>query len=166
MAVMGAKASAKGFRERGARSAAYTLIELVIVLLVVGILAATAAPKYSESLASFRLQAVAHRIAGDIGHARRTAQQNSSMQTISFDVDTNSYTLSGVTSIDRRSQGYQFSLGQTEYSCQLVSANFNGSPVLTFDVYGRPQSAGSIVVQYGGATRNITVNDVGQVSSP
>lgn len=150
---------------KAAQREGYSLIELVIVLLIVGILAAAAAPKYSHSLQSFRLEAAYHRIAGDVNFARRTAQQNSSTQTIAFNVATNSYALVGASDIDRRSRTYQFSLGQNDYSCQLVSADFGGSSNLTFDIHGRPQSGGTVVIQCGGTTRTLTINSVGQVTS-
>ena len=149
---------------RGQRNA-FTLIELTIVLLIVAIMAAVAAPKYSQSLASFRLKAITQRIAGDIRHARRLAQQNSAPQTIVFDVPTNSYSLVGVTHTDHRSQTYQFFLASTEYECELVSANFNGSALLTFNVYGRPANTGSLVVRCGAISQTLTVDEVGQVSN-
>lgn len=143
---------------------AFTLIELMIVLLIVAIMAAVAAPKYAESLSSFRLQGVAQRIAADIRQARRYAQQNSSTQTINFDVATNSYTLTGINDVDRRSRTYQFSLASPEYECELVSANFNSTAILSFDIYGRPVNAGTIVVRCGNLTQTLSVDELGQVT--
>ena len=143
---------------------AFTLIELIIVMLIVAIMAATAAPKYSQSLTNFRLKAIAQRVAADIRQARRLAQTNSAPQAIVFDVATNSYSLVGITSLDRRNQAYRFYLASTEYECVLVSANFNGTATLSFDVYGRPLNAGSLVVSCGDASQTLTVDEVGQVS--
>jgi prepilin-type N-terminal cleavage/methylation domain-containing protein len=145
-------------------TAGFTLIELVIVVLIAGILAAAAAPKYAESLASFRLQAAAQRIAGDIRYARRLAQQYSATQSIVFDVATSSYTITGVTDVNRRSRTYKFSLADLEYECELVSASFNSSATLSFDVYGRPTNTGTIVVRYGPSSVTLTVDAIGQVT--
>lgn len=145
---------------------AFTLVELVIVLLIVGILAAVAAPKFSAALSSFRLRAVAERVAGDIRYAKRMAQQNSSTQTIVFDPDTESYTLAGIANVNRRAQTYRFSLTDMEYECQLVSADFGGSSSLTFGVFGRPVSPGTVVVGCAGATSTLTIDSLGQVSVP
>jgi general secretion pathway protein H len=144
--------------------AGFTLIEIVLVLLIAGILAAAAAPKFAESMASFRLQAVAHRIAGDIRYARRLAQQQSATLTIVFDVLSNSYTLTGVTNVNRRTSAYQFSLSELEYDCEMLSADFNGVATLTFDVYGRPTNTGTIVVRCGSDSLTLTLDELGQIS--
>ncbi len=158
--------SAHSFRRRrsGQLATGFTLIELTIVVLIVGILAAAAAPKYAESLASFRLQAAAERIKGDLQYIRRLAQQTSATKTIVFDVATSSYTATGVAHLNRRSRTYQFSLADLEYDCELVSANFNSTTTLTFDVYGRPAYPGTIVVRCGTGTVTLTLNAVGQVT--
>ena len=143
----------------------FTLIELLIVMMVIAILAATGAPKFADSITRFRLEAVSQRIAGDLKHARRTAQQTSATVTVSFDVANNRYTMTGVTDTDRRSQTFSFSLAETEYDCTLVSATFGSGSSMTFNIHGRPSNSGTIVVRCGSATRNISVNDLGQVTS-
>ena len=52
------------------RSRAFTLVELVIMVLLLGIVAGTAGPKYVESLAYYRVQAAAQRVAADLRLAR------------------------------------------------------------------------------------------------
>lgn len=144
---------------------AYTLIELLIVMMVIAILAATGAPKFAESITKFRVEAVVQRIAGDLKYARRTAQQTSAVVTVNFDVANNEYTLSGVTGVNRRGQTFTFALAESEYDCVLVSATFGSGSSLTFNIHGQPSNSGTIVVRCGTLTRTITVNDMGQVAS-
>lgn len=144
---------------------AYTLIELLIVMMVIAILAAAGAPKFTNSITRFRIDAVAHRITGDLKHARRVAQQTSAPVTVNFDVASNRYTLSGVTSTDRQGQAFAFSLAESEYACVLVSASFGSGSSLTFNIHGQPSNSGTIVVRCGTLTRTVTVNDIGQVAS-
>ena len=109
-------------------------------------------------------RSMAERIAADIRQARRYAQQNSSTQTINFDVATNSYTLTGINDVDRRSRTYQFSLASPEYECELISANFNSTAILIFDIYGRPVNTGTIVVRCGNLTQTLSVDELGQAT--
>lgn len=141
-----------------------TLIELMIVTLIVGILAAAAAPKYADSLASFRLKAAVQRVTGDIQYVRRLAQQSSTIKSIVFDVATSSYTVTGVSDLNRGSSTFRFSLSDLEYECELVSVDFNSAATLTFDVYGRPAHSGTIVIRCGTNTATLTLNDIGQVT--
>jgi prepilin-type N-terminal cleavage/methylation domain-containing protein len=151
-------------KPRYARNA-FTLIELLIVMMVIAIVSAAGAPKFADSITRFRIEAVVQRIAGDLKHARRSAQQTSSAVTVSFDVTNNEYILSGVADIDRRGQVFSFSLAETEYDCELVSATFGSSSTVTFNVHGQPDNGGSIVVRCGTEMRTIAVSTLGQVSS-
>ena len=81
-----------------------------------------------------------------------------------FDIAGNSYSLTGITDADRHNRTYQFSLDDLQYDCVLVSATFNGSAILTFDVYGRPAYTGTIVVSCGTASQTLQVDSIGQVT--
>ena len=52
---------------------AFSLTELTIVVLILGILAAVAAPRFSDSVRGSRLRAAANQIAGHVEYIRRVA---------------------------------------------------------------------------------------------
>jgi hypothetical protein len=52
----------------------------------------------------------------------------------------------------------------SEYSVDLASADFAGSPNFQFDIYGRPSQPGTVVLQGNGQQRTITVDSAGQVT--
>ena len=56
----------------------FTLIELVMVLAIIGLITAIAAPRYAASLARYRAESAARRVAADLALARREAAASSS----------------------------------------------------------------------------------------
>jgi Tfp pilus assembly protein FimT len=143
---------------------AFTLVELVIMILVLGIVAGTAGPKYVESLAYYRVQAAAQRVAADLRLAREYAQKDSQPQTVDFDVATDSYAMSSMPDPIRPSNIYAVSLSTAQSPVDLSSANFEGVDAIQFDIYGRANREGSVVVQSRSKQRTVQVDKAGNVS--
>jgi prepilin-type N-terminal cleavage/methylation domain-containing protein len=143
---------------------AVTLVELVIVVLLMGIIAGIAAPKYGTALASFRVDCAARRIAADLRLARDYAQKASQAESVDFSVAGNSYILSSMRNPDRPAVVYSVSLAATQYAVDVTSVDFEGIDVIQFDMYGRPDHSGTVVVQSGSKQRTIQVDKVGNVS--
>src|SRR5204863_23675 len=55
---------------------AFSLIEITLVLMVMGVLAALAVPRYASALARYRADAAARRIVADLDLARTTARSS------------------------------------------------------------------------------------------
>src|SRR5690349_5400432 len=140
------------------RAAAFSLFELVLVLAIMGIMAGIAAPRYARSLARYRADMAARRIAADIALAQSRARSTSTSQTIAFDTTAEQYSIIGMANPDNRSASYVVNLGDEPYLAALGTASFNGSGTLTFNGYGDPASSGSITVSTGDTTKTITVS--------
>jgi prepilin-type N-terminal cleavage/methylation domain-containing protein len=70
-----------GSRPRDVRSRfAFTMVELVIVVMIISIVTAVAAPTFFESLLYHRVESAAHRLKADIELARHTARLKSAVQ--------------------------------------------------------------------------------------
>ncbi len=146
------------------RSSAFSLFELVLVLAIISIMAGIAAPRYARSLARYRADMAARRIAADITLAQARARNTSGSQTITFDTAAKQYSIIGMANPDNRSQSYVVNLADEPYLASLGTVNFNGSSTLTFNGYGDPASSGSITVSTGDTTKTITVSgDTGSV---
>jgi prepilin-type N-terminal cleavage/methylation domain-containing protein len=146
------------------RSSAFSLFELVLVLAIISIMAGIAAPRYARSLARYRADMAARRIAADITLAQARARNTSGSQTITFDTAAMQYSIIGMANPDNRNQSYVVNLGDEPYLASLGTVNFNGSSTLTFNGYGDPASSGSITVSTGDTTKTITVSgDTGSV---
>ncbi len=149
------------------RRPAFTLIELIVVLAIVGILAATAIPRFSSADVMQRADAAARRIVDDVNYARRYAYQTGVEFTIGFNVAADTYQLTGIPDPDRPGQTYVVSLGEYPYEARLVSANFSGNLKVAFDAYGIPDNGGVVVVGVGDELRDIFVDpDTGEAYLP
>lgn len=132
-----------------------TLIDLLITTLIIGILAAVAAPKLGSTLDNQRATAAAGRVAADLAYARRYARTNSSDESVSFDGSNHRYSLSTAKHLDRPSLGYSIDLSKYPYRSEIVTADFEGTATVTFNSYGIPSSAGQVTVQSGSVQKTI-----------
>jgi prepilin-type N-terminal cleavage/methylation domain-containing protein len=141
---------------------AFTLIELVIVMMLMAILATVAAPRYRTALANYRVNAAAGRIAADLRMVRQYARKISEPQSLVFDAAANSYSAT-MPDLSHPTNAYAVSLWSTEYQTDLVSASFGGSATVQFDIYGRPNAAGTVVVTAGGVQKTVQLSEAGHV---
>lgn len=143
----------------------FTLVELAIVVLIVGIMVAAAAPRFADSLVYYRAEAAAKRIEADLKLARKQAITSSSAQAVDFVTGSNKYILTGMEHPDHPSLEYEVKLSEAPYLVLLGSADFGGDETVQFDGYGVPDSGGTVVVQSGQYQKTITLDpDSGRAS--
>ena len=151
----------------GGRLAAFTLVEMAIVVLILGIAAAVAVPRFAEALMRFRADAAANRVKADLEFARRRAKMQSAAQTVEFNASANSYKLSGIPDIDQPDKDYEVEIDQWPYEATIVSVSLGADDNLVFDGFGVPDSAGQIVIEAGGNQVTLDVEaTTGHVSIP
>lgn len=149
---------------RAARGAAFTLVELVIVVALLGLVAAVALPEVSLILGA-NVEAAALQLRADLLLARERALATRRATSVRFDPAGGGYTLYRDDPADlvaddpiRHGIAHQRSLESGEFrGVDLVSADFGGLPRVVFDPRGRPASAGTVVLAAGGTTRTLTV---------
>jgi prepilin-type N-terminal cleavage/methylation domain-containing protein len=137
--------SAKGF----------SLAELLIVIAIIGILAAVAGYSWQRYVTNANLRTAARDIAADFSLAKENAIKESRNYTITFDVGSNSYTMAPA--------GTAKSPATFGSDIRLTLANFGfAGPVITFQSRGTA-SAGRVALTNGrGSTANIVVNITGK----
>lgn len=142
---------------------AYTLVELMMVLAIIGLCAGIVVPRYGRSLTRYRADAAARRVASDFALARATARTTSTSQSIDFSAPTNGYTVSGLIGLDRTTSAYRVDLTQPPFQTTLSSnlrlvSNNAAVTKVNFDRYGTPDASGTITVASGDVQKTITLD--------
>lgn len=133
-----------------------SMLELVIVTMVMGIMAAVAAPRFAESVQYHRLEMAAKRVVADLESARSLAYTTGSSPTVRFYVEKSVYQLEGMPDPDRPTQlNYTVDLSDAPYYCSFKNVSFT---VLTYNGHGLPNTGGEIVIESGGLQRTVNVN--------
>jgi prepilin-type N-terminal cleavage/methylation domain-containing protein len=149
----------------GVNRRAFTLVELVVVVLLMGIFAAVATPKFNAALSRSRVEAACQRIKADLAWARQTALTKSAAQAVEFFISPAKYTVTGVADLDRSTAAYSIALDDTTYRTSVVSATLGSDAIVQFDRYGQPDSGGTITLRSGGVTRTVTIDAATGVAS-
>lgn len=165
----------------GTRGAAFSLVELTMVMVIIAILAAMAVPRFANSIARSRVDAAARRITADIALVQRNARTCSQTRYFAVDIATHRYFLqtdgtkapgppchqsnwgdwiNGCAPDTARGEHYNCSvrLGDEPYMAKILGADFGGDARLGFDGFGMPDSAGTITIGVGPYTRTLTIN--------
>jgi len=137
---------------------AFTLVEAILVVVIVGIVAGIAVPRFANFLTQQHIDAATKRIIADFGLAQRQARITSTAQTIDFDVGNDFYTLVGMQDPDHPSEPYTVSISDEPYASTITSADFGGDTEVIFDGYGVPSSGGTIIVAVGQYQITLTLN--------
>ncbi len=146
--------------------AGFTLVEVGLVLLLVGVLAAMAVPRYMNSLNNYRASMAAKRVAADLALARNDAWATGARRTVMFIPGTNEYQLQGVRDVDRNLADTTVNLAVAPYAATLVSADFRGEQTVVFDGYGVPVAAGQVVVSSGSCLKTVVIDGGGGARVP
>jgi len=147
--------------------AGFTLIELTCVLVILAIFSVIALPMFASALARRRADAAATRVVEDLNRARDYARTSGTSQTVAFDPNSDSYTISPMPDPAHPASPYAVVLSDDPYGADIVSATFGGDATLVYSGYGWPDSGGSVTLSVGSHTRVVTVNaDSGVASVP
>jgi len=134
---------------------AFTVIELIFVLIIISITAMLAVPRYANFLAEQRATATANRIAIDLAMAQRRAKFSSAAQTVSYDSLNHTYTIVGMQDPNHPTNPYVITLTGEPYLAEVVSVDFGGDAIVVFDGYGVPDTSGSVVIRSGSQQKMI-----------
>src|SRR5262245_44984964 len=141
------------------RRTGFSLVELIMVMGIIAVLAAIAAPRYSRSVMRYRADMAARRVADDLVFAGTQARQIGKPVVVTFETSKSRYTLAGVAGVVQKSNDYSIDLSADPYRAGVASAAFGSSGnQVTFSMYGQPLNGGQVVVRCGAESRTITLD--------
>lgn len=154
-------------RKTLARRSGFTLVELLLVVMVLGVVAGVAAPKYRAAMDGIALETAAKRLAADLRYARQEAMRRAVEIGLDFDAAAETYrstTIGGATlpDLDHPSQTLAVDLWDYNGRVALASTSF-ASDRVTFDFRGDPSGAGSVELTNGSDTALVSVTLAGEV---
>jgi prepilin-type N-terminal cleavage/methylation domain-containing protein len=142
---------------------AFTLVELVIVVMIVSVLAAVAVPTFYDSLLFHEVESAARRVKSDLELARQTARLTSATQSVTF--AGSAYTLTTAKNLDNQHNDYAVDLSAAPFNLKQVIADFDGATSVSFDGYGMPTSGGTVELLSQSLKCIVTLDaDTGEVS--
>jgi prepilin-type N-terminal cleavage/methylation domain-containing protein len=141
-------------------SSGFTLIELIVVIVLIGIFSTIALTRTGTGLTTIREQIAIDQLTNDIDLARSMAFAQHETITIKFDVDQESYSVhneSGIITDFPNSDNGVVSLDNSYLrNLDIETVNFGGATDLQFLPLGDPLTGGTIVLN----TKTITVESV------
>ncbi len=168
---------------KGQGSHGFTLIELVLGIVVLGVVSVVSIPLF-VNVGSGKVDAAARKVLSDLTYSKQLARNRSGVYGISFNAATNTYTVhqydpttgTSTTVTDPLTQQpmvVDFSQIPGVTGTDIQSATFGGTSIVRFPSSGIPQGgnsvnlavAGSVVLALGGSSRSVVVQPgTGEVS--
>lgn len=145
-------------RPRRIRLGGFTLIEIIMVIVILGIAAAIAVPMMS-SATSMQVRAAAGMVAADLEYAKSMAISTGQLYAVVFDDATESYEIqdwTGNVIAHPVRKGFDYVIdfqndGRLD-RVDIVNADFNGNATVRFDYLGMPWDAANAPLNNGVVT--------------
>jgi prepilin-type N-terminal cleavage/methylation domain-containing protein len=154
-------------KQMNRNSFGFTMVEVMIVLIILGIVSAMAIPSIRSNLDEIKLDGAAREIVSAIQYCQSIAIKEGKTYQLHFTVTQEKFKCQDLATttpvlhpIDKKP--YLFNFQQEGYfqGVDIVSASFNpgNKSQIDFSSLGEPNRFGSIVLDYGGLQKTITLS--------
>ena len=147
------------------RSGGFTLIEIIVVIVILGIITIVAVPQFTNTLRNKRLYDAVEKLNDDLNYCRDYAISQHTNTWVEFNVGSNQYRMlygnswaSSTGLIDpARNTTAWFTINVDFIDVSMQSVSFaNGR--ISFNWWGTPSEGGNVVLTNGTNTHTIVVN--------
>lgn len=148
----------------------FSLVDLVVTMLIMGLMASVSVPRFGAMLAEYRVDSAATRLAADLKFAQQYARTHGASETVTFDVPGNRYTFSSAKDPDSALNVYSVDLSQHPWQSTLAAVyvvvevegakSRSARNAVTFSGFGFPSEGLVIVLRYGTVARYVTLDAV------
>jgi Tfp pilus assembly protein FimT len=130
----------------------------MVVITIITVVSGMGIVRYAASLARYRADLAARKVAGDIALAQARARATSAATQIRFSTGANAYQMPGET-LGNASSPTVVSLNNPSLGATLLSVSIvGGGSNLNFDGFGQPLATATVRVGVGAETRTLTVD--------
>lgn len=131
------------------RPRAFTLIELVIVIVLMGVLSAVAIPRFASASTRYRVDAAVQQIIADLNVTAALANRGSAAHTVFFEPDDELYTLVGQSSLSNPAVDRVVDLSGEPFGVNLLQVTFGADTELAISGHGLFMDSGQLTVAAG-----------------
>ena len=136
---------------------AFSLVELVMVIVIIAMLASIAAPRFANATERYRVQLAAARLQADLLYARERAMATGKGLSVVVDPDAGTYTIGGAADPDHLLPQFTVNLAAEPYGVRITSADFGGTAKLNINGFGVPGAGGTIRLSGGAGDVVVTI---------
>lgn len=139
---------------------AFSLVELAVVVVIIGIVSTFGLLRYGSAAATYRVEAATQRLVSDLRLVQSRARATSSTRGILFVLRDARYALVDETLTGRGNTNWRVDMSEPPYQVTLDSSNIGPDPMtVTFNGYGIPSITAKISVSIGTRQRVVMIDE-------